>query len=418
MNLNTIQHIWLRWQPLFLVVVLLALITQAYTPAWRGHLQVDVVAYHLRAQHFFEHDYSWAGLRGNEYQPGALWFFVLIGMVTSTISNFEAFLTAIVIVNSLLICGYFYYFKMYGHRYASLLFLLFALAAGPILLYRFELLVVLLTIVSWHFFQHKKLSVASFLLGLATAIKVYPLIILPIFIIQHLQKKKLQDILLIVAWYAAGLAAPVAVFLGFSGGLTGLLSSLEFHQLKPVGFEGVLGMAILIAQNISDIPLRTAPGYGVYGFASSLPLLSNGVLNNIWMVPVGMFYGLWWYYRRSIQLASPAVLFSLLILFTTFTKVLNPQYLWWFVPIMPMMQARWSKNLSIYSTSLIIIALLVFTQVVYPLNYSDFLEVFNRTSFLGQPLFILSAIRNILLLQLVIVGMYFIADGISQGDRK
>ena len=55
--------------------LVLLLWTRASDPRWLGHLQIDPVVFQTRAVSFLEHS-SWAHAGTNEYQPGALWFFV------------------------------------------------------------------------------------------------------------------------------------------------------------------------------------------------------------------------------------------------------------------------------------------------------------------------------------------------------
>ena len=56
-------------------LALWALWAQANHDGWIGHLRIDPVVYQARASAFLDSG-SWAGLGTNEYQPGALWFFV------------------------------------------------------------------------------------------------------------------------------------------------------------------------------------------------------------------------------------------------------------------------------------------------------------------------------------------------------
>ena len=64
------------------VAVVLLLITANHA-WWQAHIEWDSVVYHERASHFLSRD-TWGGMEYNEYQPGAMWFFVLAGKLTPT----------------------------------------------------------------------------------------------------------------------------------------------------------------------------------------------------------------------------------------------------------------------------------------------------------------------------------------------
>jgi hypothetical protein len=383
---------------LLLPAVLGILVFQAYHPLWRSHLQVDVVTFQLRAAHFLDTG-SWANLGYNEYQPGALWFFVLLGRLTPAVHSFDAFLTATVLGNAALLAAHFVFFARFGPRYAPVVFLVLALAAGPILFFRFELLVSLIVLVAWLLHRYRAFSTAAFLIGVAVAIKVYPGVLLP-FVLLAAARERISIGVQAGGAFVLGAAIPALSYLALGGSGTALLEALRFHQLKPVGLEGVVGTSIMLLQWVVDVPLRITPGFGVHGFTSDLPLLSNSVLEMLWVFPAGLlFLGIAWrFWRRG--LAHPAFAFGLLLVFVILAKVLNPQYLWWFVVFLPWIPRAWWGTLRWRAVVAVSVASLVMTQVVYPVYYSEYLAWFQGA--FDSPLpFYAGLLRNLLLLALV-----------------
>lgn len=390
---------WLiRTQWIFLGVVLLILLGQAYHPLWRSHLQVDVVTYQLRAMHFEQHG-SWAGMAYNEYQPGALWYFVLLGWLTSAPEQFDAFLTTTVLANLALITAHFYFFKRHGHPYAPYFFLFILLATGPILFFRFELLVSLIVLWSWYYFAQKKWSTSAWLLGLAVAIKLYPVVLLPLLVAEAIRNKNWRKFVPAVAWFMFGLLGPVMLLLLFGASLDSIKAGIDFHNLKPVGPEGIWGSTITLLQSWLDIPLRITPGYGVHGLTSDLPFLSNDLLNQAWLFPYGVvLIAIIWLSRRP-GYTDPGFAFFLLFIFVLFAKVLNPQYVWWYMVFLPLISWYWYQRTSWMIVLLTVGASLVLTQWVYPLHYSEFLNWLNGKDS-SPTLFYVSVLRNVLLVLL------------------
>ncbi|MEX1997423.1 MAG: glycosyltransferase family 87 protein [Candidatus Andersenbacteria bacterium] len=391
---------------LLLVLVLTILVTQAYHPSWRSHLQVDVVVFQMRALHFLQQG-TWANVGYNEYQPGALWFFAWLAWLTPTPFNFDAYLTVVVLVNLGLILAHGYFFSRYGHRYALLFFAILVGAMGPILFYRFELIVSLLVLIAWRFFQKKNFPLAATLLGLACAIKVYPVILLPLFMAEAVARRQMRNIIWTVEFFALGLVLPVVLFIALGGSLSETLTSVNVHQLKPVGLEGLWGTLITLGQQIAGIPLRITPSYGVHGFTPDLPGLTTGFLNNFWLLPYGVTLAYIYWRGRQRGYSDAGLAFMLILVFVFFSKVLNPQYLWWYISFLPLVPLAWYDR---GRWSLIILTAclsLVITQVIYPVRYSEFLDWFNGRGS-NPATFYLSILRNVLIL---ILGL-FAGDGI------
>jgi hypothetical protein len=204
--------------------------------------------------------------------------------------------------------------------------------------------------------------------------------------------------------FAVGVTIPTALYLVSGGSAAALVDALRFHSQKPIGLEGVVGTVIMLVQWAVGLPLRITPGFGVHGFTSDLPLLTNSVLELLWIVPTGLLFlamvrAFW---RRGF--GSPALPFTLLLVFVVFAKVLNPQYLWWFVVFLPWIARAWWSSLPWTAVLVIAVASLLVTQVVYPLYYTEFLDWFSQR-YESPALFYASIVRNVLLLVLLALTM-------------
>lgn len=387
-----------------LCAALLIILFCAHEPAWRDHLQADVSTFFARANHFLTHE-SWAGVGYNEYQPGALWFFVSIGLLTSAPGNFEAFLTATELVNLLLIAAHFCLILKHGNTQGAWLFLGLAVAAGPILLFRFELLVSLLTLLLWFAFQQKRYSQSGLLLGLATSIKLYPIVLLPLLLGALLYERKWTQVARTTMFFLIGLLTPVVLMLMLGGSMPEIFQGMRVHALKPIGLESFWGNLITIVQGFLGIPLRITPGYGVHGLSTDLPFLTTSFLNNMWMLPTGIITIVCLWMGRTRGWADSGFAFLVLLTFVYFSKVVNPQYLWWPLVFLPLVPTSWfEKKMRGIVWSLAIMSLLL-TQVVYPLRYTEFLDWFHG-SVPTPRMFVVMVVRNVLLLALLILATY------------
>jgi hypothetical protein len=390
-----------------LVVVLGILICEAYHPLWRPHLQADVVVFQKRALSFMANS-SWGALGRNEYQPGALWFFVLLGFLTARAATFDAFLTTTVLVNSFLIAAHVFVLSALRVTRAVASFLLLTLATGPILLYRFELVTSLLVLGAWCALQRGLFVWAAGMLGFAIAIKVYPLVLVPICVAAAVQSGgwRLAGVAIVVG--VAAVATPVVAVQMWDGTFTGLIDSLKFHQLKPVGLDGLWAGVIVALQTIGGMPVRMTSGYGTHGLTSDLPLLTNRVLDAIWLLPYVFVLWLMWRSRHHHLFRTPLLPFTVLLVLVVFAKVTNPQYLWWFASLAALIgpldvgRRLWWVMIALLCVSAGL------TQLVYPVHYTEFLNWF-RTGDGSAAWFAIAVFRNCLLLAVTTIAIVVLA---------
>lgn len=384
----------------------------AYHPWWRPHLQVDVVTFHARAMQWVTYG-SWENLGYNEYQPGALWYFAALAALTPTPQVFDAFLTTSVLVNLLLLFLHVLYFYRLYSPATTRVFLAIAVATGPILLYRFELTVSLLVLLAWHFFTKRKHTLAAALLGFSTAIKVYPVLLFVPLLAQTLRQRLFRQAGLSLIAFAIGLLIPVGGLVLAGSLIADIQAALEFHKLKPIGLEGLWGDALVFGHLFGETPLRITPGYGVHGVSSSWPLFSSSFLNLFWLIPVGLTLILFFFRSQAEEYTNPLIPFLLLLLFVISSKVVNPQYLWWFAVFLPMLPpAKFGREVW-RIVVLGMIGALLLTQIIYPLNYTEFLAWFYQPGE-NSYLFFLSVVRNILLVAILAIGL----DHVVRRARK
>ena len=150
---------------IFFAVITVILVWQAWNPHWFTHIYTDVSMYH-RIIHAFSLQGSWANVNTNAYQPGALWFFWVVAKFIPFPPTLDAFMMAFVFMNVVLLVLHFSYFLYFKNNGAAFVFTLIALGMGPILFFRFELLVSGLCLLSWHLFTKRESDrSAAFFLG-------------------------------------------------------------------------------------------------------------------------------------------------------------------------------------------------------------------------------------------------------------
>jgi hypothetical protein len=377
------------------------LLWQAFNPHWFAHIRADINVYHWIISNFISQG-SWANVDTNAYQPGALWFFLAVSQLIPSPPAQDVFLNAMVFVNVVLLLLHFSYFLYLGNKWSALIFALIALGMGPIIFFRFELLVSGLCLFSWHLFSKRNSDLfASFFLGLGSAVKIYPVVLFPFYLAEGLQAKAIGKVLSNIMAFAAGAVLPIIFYFATGGSWNDFNRSLSFNNLKPISLESFWGNIVTLVQKTAGIPIRPAPAYGVNGLYSDI-FLDAHLVNAIWVVIFSLTV-LWllWKFRPN-NYRNAVIPFVILLQFVTLSKTPNPQYMWWifvFLPLVPLSLFSFSGKIIVLSSTFGSLAL---TQILYPLYYSEFLAFYlnrDRTYWWALAVCIL---RNLLLILLTI----------------
>ncbi len=390
---------FLIWSLLFLILVFL--LFQASLPAWFGHISTDTYVYFNRASYFY-HNLNLANFKGNEHLPGAILLFIAASPVFLIEESLQSYIFGFTVINLVLILLIAYFILKVTSLKNIVILSLILLSIGPILFFRFDLLVVLLTIISFYFFQKEKYFSSIFVLACATLVKVYPVIFLPYLLLIVLKKNNLKTAVKLLTTYFVSILSLLIVYLFlFQISLENFQYSLNFHALKPVHTESIwatiLTLISLIAKNLYPDLISA---FGINGLSEKDWLLPLWFYNYIWFLPVGLFY-VWIVKSKNIlKTFDIRIPISILLIFLIFSKVLSHQYLLWFLLLIPLISYKKLTSSAWIINILLIILTNLLHQFVYPLNYSQFLFDYNSGN-LGY-LFWINALSNFILILLFI----------------
>jgi len=204
------------------------------------------------------------------------------------------------------------------------------LIVGPVFLNTYDLFPAFLTVATVLAFLHGRERTTYVLLALAVAAKVFPLVLLPLVLIEGWEQGGRDVIRRALAWFGGVL---VLVHLPFAIlGPGGLRFSYSVQLRRGLESESLAGGVLLVLDRLGlhSVTLHDkAPGSRdvVGALADALAVVSSLVLVS------AALYVAWLYLRghRDRVLACAAAVTA----FVAFNKVLSPQYLTWFVPLVP-----------------------------------------------------------------------------------
>lgn len=328
--------------------------------------------------------------------PGAMFFFLIPGISLIVLPNtWQNYLVGLFLVNIVLVILHLLIYRRISNL-SPFIFLAIILSAGPIILYRHDLFVSLFLIISLLLWQSKKYLLSPFFLGIATSIKIFPVLLLPYFLIHQLRFHEWQKIPTTIASYLLGITSIFTLYILTGSDVKEIISTLAYNSAKPVHVESLWGSILTVVNAIIDGMWPQGLGdRGVFGINPKDIFLPLNFYNYFWLLPIFLLYLKIYNNIKKKQLLFEYV-FLIVLLFTIFSKILTPQYLLWFATLYPLLTfTRISKRLYVGLLSIILIVMLL-TQFIYPLHYNELLGIFYTS---GQQVeyFIILFLRNLLL---------------------
>lgn len=204
------------------------------------------------------------------------------------------------------------------------------LVIGPVFLNTYDLFPALLTITAVLAFLHGRERTTYILLALAVAAKVFPVVLLPLALIETWERGGRDAVRRALAWFAGVL---VLVHLPFAVmGPGGLRFSYWVQLKRGLEVESLGGGILLVLHRLGlhSVTLRDTAA-GSRDAVGTLPDLvaivsSLGVVAAVLYVALVYLRG-----RRDRVLACAAAVTA----FVAFNKVLSPQYVVWLLPLVP-----------------------------------------------------------------------------------
>lgn len=246
------------------------------------------------------------------------------------------------------------------------------LALGPVILTRFDLWPAALTVGALAAALSGRVRLGSGVLGLGFAAKLYPVLLLPLFIAYVWRRRGRREAIVCAATFAA---VGIACFVPFAAIAPGGLWHSVFEQgSRPLQLES-LGAALLIAaHHVFGLGVTMSSSHGSQNLAGSLPNAIAAMQSVIQVVGVVLIWV--WFARgepgreRLVRASAMAV-----VAFIVLGKVLSPQFLIWLIPLVPLVRGR----RGLIASSLLALAF-VLTQSWFPYRYWDFALHFDAAA--------------------------------------
>jgi hypothetical protein len=380
----------------FVFLVLLAPIAQFFYHA-TGKLELFMANKILDGKIPY-HDFT------SEYPPLALLVFLLPGLIFSTTIAYSWGFAVELLLCDLLIL-YFIAdlasFLKISVRNTLGIYTLLIMATGAIVVCRYDILPAMLVLAAMWAFIRGRTGLAWAAVALGITAKMYPVLIIPLFIIYQVKNGQYRQLLKGGVIFLVVLVVVIVPWLLIDA--PGFWNSMSYHLERGLHAESTYGTALMIGQLVGMSGIDTGFTYGSWNIISPLGDRLAEISFPITAVFLIIVYGLFW--RRlekesegardkvipehaGIILRYAALAVSIFMLTS---KVFSVQYLIWLCPLLPLIVGGRK-----YILVILYIAAGALTQYVYPYNYISFTA--------GEPWpVVILAVRNLLMVAITLL---------------
>jgi Glycosyltransferase family 87 len=313
----------------------------------------DIKVYHRYAVEF------WAGKNAFhtlpvEYPPLAIVVFTLsvLPPLWDFVSVYAYWMAGVFLV------GYFAFRKFSSRHNASIYAVYLLLGATGALLGRFDLFPALLTVAAFWAGRQRRFTLAYLFLAAGALLKLYPLALVPILMIEHRRFLIGHDRpwRLPVARGAAAVGGLVAAsfVLGFLVEGWNSLSTFYYATERPLQVES-LGATLLWLGSFLGFSAVTEHGWSSYNLVGPLDSGIMALLSFAGLAGLGWVYWRSWLGRLEFGRGLLAVICVTLLA----SKVFSPQYLIWALPLV----------VEVEGIDVVWLAICVCTTLIYPVLY-------------------------------------------------
>ncbi len=244
-------------------------------------------------------------------------------------------------------------------KYFVILLYIFLLPIlGPIALFRFDLIPGILVLIALWLKKNNKSGWAWFVLGLAIATKLYPILLVPFFLIDDIKNIKILIRNIIIFFLSIFLA-----ILPWLNCLKSLDVFIKYQTNRGVQIESLWSNLLLLNHQFFAKPIELISEAGAIGV---VPFPHYFVPLSFIFLIIGYLFLVYLYFKNR-QLLT--ISFLAILLFILTNRVFSPQYLAWLIMLFPLIFIEIkNKNVIIISTIIFILATFL-TSLMYPYYY-------------------------------------------------
>ena len=340
----------------------------AYDPdTYKGDTEVsgDAGVYAFYAHELLDNDKTPYSEVKIEYPPGSLVLIALPGALSTDPDTFRLlFIIEMIVVDVLGAVALWFLGRRWKSQYGLWAWVFLIPFLGPIAHVRLDLVPAVFTIWAFERAAAKRWLESGAAIGVGTAVKLYPIALLPILLIVAYRRRQML----------LGAVLPlIAMLLPYLGSLSELTDSVLGYQTgRGIQVESTWGILLLVASNLG-YGVSTIYNFGAFHVISGISRFLDTLATIVSAAVAIATY--WWTYRYAkrgdVRTAAVASL-ALLSLLLAVSAVWSPQFLVWLIALAAV--ALCARGERLRYTAYVLAGAGIASQIAYPFVYNDLLN--------------------------------------------
>lgn len=312
-----------------------------------------------------------------EFPPLSLIFFTIPGLFTSDLDCYVGLYGLQVILFTLV--SLFLVMRLvqkagYNRILAAFLFMTFILIYFDEMIKKFDMICMAFTLLSVYLFSERRFQWAYVVLAIATLVKIYPGILLPVFLLINIMESNSGGMRVALRGFFCSVITVAVVFLAFammSVTPGDILSFMSFHSDRGFQVESTVGVFVQLFAALGMTSVTLVPMYGTFDVMNPIcDLLSPYwtyitavlILSSLYLViySLGRNDNLSEYRDYSMFVMLSTGLITMVFMLTN--KVFSTQYIIWIYPLLVMMVLV-QKNGRVELMSAICVLMVIFSRI-------------------------------------------------------
>lgn len=283
---------------------------------------------------------------------------------------------------------------------------------GQLATTRFDLTPTFLTLAAvalWLRRTPRSEAAAWLILALAVGVKLVPVIVAPLLLLDLLSRRGLRAAIL----HGLGFAVALALLLlpGLAVSRSGYVAAYTYQMDRGIQMESLYANVLLLLSKLERVEIVTAHAWGSFEYVSSWTAPLRTVSSLVQLAALAAVYAAFAFVRfrshddgrRDVQLVTATTL--VLLAFIATGKVFSPQYLIWLMPFVVLLPGRLGRRTIVW-----FLATLAVSQLVFPYYYGSLRHQTAWATFLLTT-------RNVLIV--VLLGLVAVAlAGLRDRSRQ
>ena len=240
-----------------------------------------------------------------------------------------------------------------------------SILCAPLFAWRYDLFPAALTLLSLNLLLAGRPGLSGFCIGVGTATKIYPFVVVPVMMLYLWINKGKQSL---TKFVLGGIFSSLALIPFFIIAPKWITQFLAYHQLRGLQLESIFSGILLVGHLLGKFQVMVVSNFSAFHLVSEQTDVIIGLIPYFFISIftfgiIFCFLNFKQSYKSNKVIPAKNIVVYILVTILTFiltNKVFSPQYIAWILPFVPLVRFRYAS---------LMVVIMMLTMMIFPLGY-------------------------------------------------